>query len=122
MAQTGIFCSGAHVLRKAGVNVNSTVSGAEAFVNDFIAQAESYINVASRNNWSDDYGSLNADVKEILKEAASDLAAIYFINYDMSGYTSRSEAESMVTILRDRANHCISLLRDKKSEDFIDGA
>ena len=121
MADTGIFCTTAEVQRKAGANANSTAN-TEEYINDFVAQAESFINVATRYNWSDNYSSLNADVKGILKETASNLAAIYVINYDMSGYSSNIEAEDMITVLRDAALRNISILRDKKSETFINGA
>lgn len=121
MADTGIFATTAEIQRKAGANASST-STAEAYTNDYIAQAESLINVLTRKNWSDAYSGLNADVKGLLKEAASNLAAIYCINYDMSGFTSRGEAESMITVLRDAALRAIALLRDKKAETFIENA
>ena len=121
MADTGIFASTAEVERKAGVGV-SAVATAEAFSNQFLAEAESEINVTARYNFSDDYASLNDDTKAILKQAATNMAAIYMIQYDMSGYTSRIEAEDMVNILRDAALRGISILRDIKARDFVNGA
>lgn len=121
MADTGIFATTAEVIRKAGANASST-STAEAYTNDFVAQAESFINVACRYNFSDQYASLNEDTRDILKEAASNLAAIYCIQYDMSGFTSLGEAESMITILRDRANWAIKILQDQKHEDYLVGS
>jgi hypothetical protein len=120
MADTGIFATTAEVQRKAGANASAT-SAAEAYINDFISQAESEINCITRYNWSDEYASLNADVKGLLKQAASNLAAIYVINYDMSGFSSRTEAENMVNILRDGYLRAVSLLRDQKVKDFIQG-
>lgn len=87
-----------------------------------MTQVESQINLVTRFNWSDAYSGLNADTKGILKEVASNLAAIYVIIYDMSGYTSRVEAEDMINVLRDAALRGMALLRDKKSEDFINNA
>ena len=121
MADTGIFATTAEVQRKAGANASST-SNVEAYINDFMAQAESTINTMCRYNFSDDYAGLNADVKGILKEVASNLAAIYVIQFDMSGFTSRTEAEDMINVLRDGALRGMSLLRDKKAQDFINGA
>jgi len=43
------------------------------------------------------------------------------IKADMSGFTSRGEAESMITVNRDTFLRNISILRDKKVETFIDG-
>ena|SRR3990167_3314830 len=121
MADTGIFATTAEVQRKAGANASAT-SKAEAYVNDFMTQAESYINSATRKNWSDVYSTLNADVKGILKECSSNLAAIYVISYDMSGFTSRIEAEDMINILYRRAMDCIKVLIDQKTETFVVGA
>lgn len=118
MADTGIFATTEEVSRKAGANA-SVVSNTEAYINDYMTQVESQINVAVRFNFSDAYPTLNTDVKGILKEAASNLAAIYVISFDMSGFSTRTEAENMINILRDGALRIISILRDKKQEDFI---
>ena len=121
MVDTGIFATTAEVQRKVGANASAT-SNVEAYINDFMTQAESEINCATRHNWSDDYAGLNVDVKGILKEAASNLAAIYVIQYDLSGYTSRIEAEDMINILRDGYLRCLQILRDIKSQTFTIGA
>lgn len=118
MTDTGIFCTTAQVEQKAGVGA-SAISKAESYTNEYVAQAESTINVACRYNFSDNYNELNNDTKKILSQVASDLAAIYVIQYDMSGYTSRIEAEDMINILRDAALRGISILRDKKQQEFI---
>lgn len=121
MADTGIFCTTAEVERKAGAGC-SAVSKAEAYVNDYVTQAESTINSMCRYNYSDKYAALNADVKGILKGVASDLAAIYVIQYDMSGFTTRTEAEDMINVLRDSALRGMSILRDKNVQTFVIGA
>lgn len=111
-------------IQKAGTNVSTDLSGGgcDDYWDNFIAQAESTVNSLTRHNWTDDYAALNDDVKFILEAAVSDLAAIYAISYDMSGFTSRIEAEDMVNILRDRALFAVSILRDKKVQKFIKGA
>lgn len=118
MADTGIFATTAEVGYKAGAGASAT-SKAEAYVNSYMSQVESQINVLTRYNWSDNYGSLNVDVKGILKEIASNLAAIYVIQYDFSGFTSRTEAEDMINVLRDSALRGLSILVDSKVERFM---
>jgi hypothetical protein len=49
----------------------------------------------------------------------SDIAAIYAIEYDLSGFTTRTEAEDMINILRDAALRGLSILRDKKTQTFL---
>lgn len=121
MADTGIFATTAEVQYKTGVGASSTAN-VETYINSFMTQAESYINSVTRYNWSDAYTGLNVDVKGLLKEAASNIAAMYVINYDMSGYTSRAEAETMLDVLWSRANECIKLLQDKVNTDFVKAA
>lgn len=124
MADEGIFATTLEVQYKAGANASAT-SNVEAYINSYMTQAESLINVATRKNWSDDYAALNVDVKGILKEVASNLAAIYVLNYDASSIVAASsliEYEDRITILRDAALRGISLLREKAQETFMEGA
>ena len=121
MAHTGIFASSDEILTKAGELVDVT-GASEARINALCLQVESTINVVSRKNWSDAYTGLNADVKGILAEVASDLVAIYLIQFNMAGFTSRVEAEDMINVLRDAALRGLALLRDKKTVEFMVGA
>lgn len=118
MAHTGIFATSDEIKTKAGENVDTTGS-TEARINALCLQAESYINITSRYNWSDEYSGLNADVKGILSEAESCFVAFYLIQFNMSGYTTRVEAEDMITILKVRFNECIELLKDQKNVNFM---
>jgi len=120
MAHTGIFATSDEILVKAGENYDTSIT--EARINALCAQVESTINCICRYNYSDDYAGLNADVKGILSEVASNLVAIYIISFNMAGFTSRIEAEDMINILRDGALRGLSLLRDKKVQAFINGA
>ena len=121
MADSGIFATTAEVSRKAGANASAT-SNIEAYINDYMTQVESQINTLCNFNFSDAYSTLNVDVQGILKEVASNLAAIYVIQFDMSGFTSRGEAEDMISVLRDSALRGLSLLKNKNKQDFINGA
>lgn len=120
MADTGIFATTTEVQYKVGANANTTANS-EAYINSFIAQAESFINVLTKTNYSDTYAGLNADVKMLLKEAASNLAAMYVINYDLSGFPSRYEAETRLDVLRDAAERALGLLMDKDSQAVVNG-
>jgi hypothetical protein len=121
MADTGIFATTAEIGYKAGSGKSST-SAAEAYTNSFIAQAESYINSYCKYNFSDTYSTLNADVKALLKEAASNIAAMYVIAYDMTGYSNLAEAQTLMNLLWDRALKCMDILKDKDVTAFISGA
>ena len=120
MVDSGIFATTLEVQNKAGANASAT-SNTEVYINDFVAQAESVINSMSRYNWSDNYATLNVNVKEILKEAASNLAAMYVIQYDMSGFTSRYEAETMLDVLDQGFKRNLQILKNMQVQTFILG-
>lgn len=107
----------AEIQQKSGANVNTAFGTTEMTASGI--RAESTVNVAVRFNFSDKYSTLNADVKGILSDVVSSLVAMEAIAYDMSGYTSLIEAEDMIIVWRDNALRGISILRDKKQEDFI---
>ena len=97
---------------------------AEAYTNEYIAQAEAYINVVTRKIWATStatFAALNVNVRKILSEAASNLAAIYVISYDMSGFTSRVEAEDMINVLYARFIQCIQILQDQEAVTYMSG-
>jgi len=122
MADVGIYTKNADIQARCGVNANAT-SKATAATDVYVLDVESFINSATRYNWSDAYtAGLNEDVKGILTETSASLCAINVINSDMSGFTSRGEAESMITVLRDIALRNISILRDLKTQTFIQNA
>lgn len=120
MAEEGTFCVNGDVVRKAGHGASSTAI-AEAYTNVFIKDAESEINAATRKNWHDEFATLTTEVKQILRQAASDKAAIYVINYNMGGYNSAREAEAMVNILNNNYNRALVILREMKVQTFMLG-
>ena len=122
MADFGIFTKNADIQALAGVNANAT-SKATAATDIYVLTVESSINAATRFNWSDAFtAGLNADVGGILTEAGACMCAIKVISSDMSGYTSRGEAESMINVLRDTYLRNIQFLKDIKVQTFVNGA
>ena len=116
-----ILTTSGMVLYKAGKKVDaafSNVSGSNLLVG-FISGAEALVSSVARYNFVSNYSSLNIQTRELLSEVVSNVAAVYVITYDMGQYTTRTEAESMINVLRDGALRGMSLIRDKKVTDFI---
>ena len=99
MAVTSIMTTEGEITAKEGANVSTSLT--DAMHDAWVLQAESFMSVFCRDNFSDSYAALNVDVKYIFSDVVSSMVAIQGIMYDMSGYTSREEAEDMVTMLRD---------------------
>jgi hypothetical protein len=121
MADAGTFAEDADILLRVGTGASATVKAAGWF-DTIILDVEAMINCATRYNWSDKFATLNADVSGILTDTAACLAAIEGVTWDMSGYTSRIEAEDLINVLRDRALMNIQILRNKEIQTFILGA
>jgi len=114
-----IILSGSAVIL-AGKNVATGMP--ESTWTSWISGSESFVNLVSRYNWSDAFATLNDDVRYVIADTVARDVAIKAINYDMSGYTTRIEAEDMVNILRDGLLRNVSLLRGQKEVTFINGA
>ena len=116
------FALAAEIAYKAGKNVNATFIATAAALESLGYMAEAYVNVATNYNWCDKYATLSADVKYLLVDAATNIMAMYIINYDLSGFTSRIEAETMMDVLRDRTQMDIEILQKAALSDFAKSA
>lgn len=120
MAFIGIMCTEAEIDQRSGANVSL------AFTADMktaaTLAAESIVNALTFINFSDLYSSLNVDKKYILTEIVASMVAIQAIAYDMSGYTSRVEAEDIINILRDNINRAMGILREHDQKGFVESA
>ena len=121
MVHEGIYATSAECIFKMGKGYDS-VNVNEARINELNLQIESFINDLARRVFAVDttaFTALPTSTKKLLTETASNLASIYAVTYDMSGFTSRVEAEDMINIFRDAALRGLSILRDKKTQDFL---
>lgn len=113
------------VLFKAGRNVQTsggTLLTSAAMMMRALSGAESYVNTASGYNWSDTYSSLDKDLKYVISDAVANIAAINIINYDMSGYTDRQEATTMMNVLWGLTQDDLDVLKDSDRRAFMGGA
>ena len=116
---TWVLTTSGEALAKAGYHYNPdlTTSGALA---GWSNQAEGRIVAETRRNWVSQYAGLSEGIKRILSDIASSLIAKQIISCDMSGYTSRSEAQTMLDVQDDVAETGIRILKDFKSGEIKD--
>lgn len=124
----GTLTQSGAVLLKAGTNVSSDLTGtgalgqtADDIIVSWINEAESHICAETKVNWIDIYSTLDADLKKVLDAAASAWASERAINYDMSGYTSRAEAQTMLNVNYTIFTDSMKILKEKVNTDFIQG-
>ena len=105
------------IIDKAGVNVNATAAASGALVKSFSDEAEGFFNSVARINNSD--VTINAQLAGIYAMGVTAMAGRNLVHYDMSGYTSRAEAQTMLDVLTDEVQLATSLIRDKKTTSFL---
>lgn len=109
--------SGALVL-KAGANASQAATLSGSFLQGVCDEAEGEIITETRRDWITSYSALPDGVKKILSKTTSALGAMMIINYDMSGYTSRTEAQTMLDVLKDSASKNMQILKDFNIPDI----
>jgi hypothetical protein len=116
------------VLVKAGVGVSTDISEvgvygqtADTILTEFINQSESEVNVTTKIDYTAAYGTLSNDTKKVLDMIVSNLAAIYAVEYDMSGYSTRGEAESQINVLNNAAIRGMELLKQDPQKKALSG-
>lgn len=114
-----VFTSGQAAIVKAGAGVSPTISASGQVITRFLEESEAFINLTSRYDYTANWTSLDTNTKKALAEASANLAGIYLIEYDMSGYTSRIEAEDMINILWARFLQIIDEIKDQKAVTYL---
>lgn len=118
MAEEGTLAINQDVLDSAGEGANSTYT-AEAYTNRYIKRAEGFICAQARYDYVTNYSSVSTIGKELLREATASMAAIAVIKQDMSGYTSRTEAQVMIDVLYATVVEVVNILRDDGHRSFV---
>jgi hypothetical protein len=111
------FCTSGAVIHKAGTGASSAIVLSGAILQEWYDQAEAQLCAATRYDWVTNSGAVLTNFKGIIGDAISDLCAMKIINYDMSGYTSRMEAQTMLDVLRDDYLRCVEVLKDDKNKE-----
>lgn len=118
MAYTGTIVAVAEMQFFAGENVDAT-GDVEANHNYLAGYAEAFLSTLVKYDIVTNWASLSAIYKKLFSEWAARFAANELIKYNMSGYTSRIEAEDMINVNVFRMNEIHKILERAKYQDFL---
>lgn len=113
------LCSSLAAIYKAGANADANVIASGAILSEWSTEVEGTICTTTRRDWVTDYASLEANLKPILSDLASDLMALKIISYNMEGYTGLNEASTMLDVLRDNATRNIEILKLQENQEKL---
>lgn len=117
MADDGTFATTAEIVVKAGLNA-SAVSSAEAYTNQYIKEVEGRICMLLRYDLVTNYTLINAVGKEFLRNAASDYAAYYVLEYSTASIAS-TEAQTRLNQLWNSWVKAETILKDQDTKAFL---
>lgn len=112
------FCTSGAAIAKAGNSVSSTIKASGATLAAWSDEVEATINQDTQYDWIANYATVGANFVNGLAEVASSLIAIKMIQWDMSGYTSRFEAITMINVNHDIAQTGTKVLKDKDVQEL----
>ena len=112
--------SEAAAIAKAGANANSDITASSSVLATWYDQAESTLNTKTRKDWVAASATITAKFIEILDDTLSAMVATNIINYDMSGYTSRLEVQTMLDVLDNTISKNIGILDDTMYKEVMD--
>jgi len=118
MAYTGTIITEAELALFEGAN--SAAGGTtEAAHNAWVAQAEAFLSDLVKFDIVTNWASILAVAKVIFTEYAGHYDSAMAVRYDMSGFTTRQEAEDMISVSLVRMEQIIKVLNDASIQDFM---
>ena len=111
MASTNGFTTVAKVKSRIK-NFNSDITDGE--VETFINHAEGLIILVSRTEWK-------GTIPLLVESAATDMAALYLLSNDPSGFSSITEAAFIADVLWASSKRSLIFLEDPRCQKFLKG-
>ena len=119
MAFTCITATEAQIDQKAGAGASSSFT--DTMKTQSCLMAESSVNVGTKFNWSDWFAlTPDSDLKSVITNIIASLVAIDKINYDMKGFTSRLEAQTMLDVLDNIVSNGINTLKSPDTRKWAE--
>lgn len=103
-------------IAKAGANANSDVVASSATLAKWSDEAEGKICAECHTDFVTNYSTFGTEIQQALGDIASSLVAMNIISYDLTGYITQREAETLLDINDDRINKGLQTLKDKKNQ------
>lgn len=106
------------IVAKAGAGASTTVTSSGTLLALYSDLAEGTINLLTGYDWVANYASVGTNWKPALSDAVSSYAGNMVVNFDMSGYISRTEAQTIISVNSDNAAMIVNELKsgEKKSK------
>lgn len=89
----------------------------EADLTKWSDQIEATINTLTRKDWIATSAAIKATFLSVLDDLESDMIAMRIIAYDMGGYTSRAEAQTILNVISQNIDRNLAALKDWRNKE-----
>jgi len=113
------LCSSGQIIQKAGAKASASAIASNAILSSFCDQAEATFCTKTRYDWVANKTSVGTNFLQCIADAVSDLAALKVVAYDMSGYTTKREAETLLDFLTNNSDRIIADLRNEEFKEIL---
>ena len=113
------LCTSGSAISDAGLNVNTDIKASGSTLANWSNQVEGDITIIANVDVVTRFSGFKDEGKQILNQLASNQIAQKIVNYDMSGYTSRQEALTMLNVLENRIVKNQTLVKDDNFKTLI---
>jgi hypothetical protein len=110
------LCTSGSAILRAGANANSTIIASGVSLATWSDEAEGKICTEGNYDFVTNYSTLDTQIKNGLADACSSIIASNIVAYDMSGYTDRREAETILDLLDERITRSLQILKNKNKQ------
>jgi len=116
---TWTLCTSGAAIAKAGLNANSTIIASGTYLAGLSDEAESLICDSVRVDVVTGFAGYTTNGKLILQSLASNIIAQKIVAYDMSGYTSRAEAQTILDVLENSIRRELNLIENDRIKTYL---
>lgn len=112
------LCTSGAAVAAAGTFVNTSIQGNATELDNFSNQAEGAICAECHTDFVSNYANFDTEIQNALQTICAAKIAKKLVKYDMSGYTDRREAETILDVLDDEESKGLQTLNKKQFQRF----
>ena len=110
------------IVAKASINVDKTAAASGTLLEQFSNEAEAFVNMYTRFDWTGNSAKLFANASAAIQEAVSNLAGSQLMIFDTTGFLT-DEIQNNLNFLNFKTFKILDLINDDPSRKFvIDGS
>jgi len=111
---TFTLCTQDEMKKRAGAYASTTVTLSDIWMQQIYDEVVGEVVANTNRDWATNYASVNAYKKEVLRMAVTARGAFRILSYDLKGFPTNSQGETILDVLDNDYNAALKILNDAK--------